>query len=94
MKTPKSMAKIQKKTVEETINNMSDKPHWDTDITMEEDVLVNITFRAPSSLKAKLEKQAKINKSKGESPNTVTDFLLKALNQYIKNNPEEFSGKF
>ncbi len=90
MKTPKSMAKIQKRTVEETINKMSDKPHWNTEVAIEEDTLVNITFRAPSSLKAKLENQARINKSKGESPNTVTDFLLKAMNQYMANNPNEF----
>lgn len=90
MKTPNSMEKVKKKTVEAAIDRMSDKPHWDTEIKIEEDTLVNITFRAPSSLKAKLEKLAKINKSKGESPNTVTDFLLKAMNQYIANNPEEF----
>lgn len=92
MKTPKNMAQIKKRIVDETINKLSDQPHWNTDIAIIEDTLVNITFRAPRSLKAKLEKQAKVNKSKGDTPNTVTDFLLKAIHQYIDNNPEEFES--
>lgn len=89
MKLPNDMNSVKKKSLEKIINKNSDKPHWVEDKPTNDD-LVNITFRAPKSLKEKLEKQARENKKKGESPNTVTDFLLRAMNQYIKNNPEEF----
>lgn len=92
MKKPKGIAKIQKISIEETINRMSDKPHWELPTTLHEDTLVNITFRAPKNLKLKLESQAKANKAKGESPNTVTDFLLRAINLYITLHPEEFQN--
>ncbi|HIW20699.1 MAG TPA: hypothetical protein H9887_01560 [Candidatus Dorea intestinavium] len=90
MKSPNQMNVLKdKNNLSKTINKLSDKPQW-VEADKNKNDLVNITFRAPSSLKEKLETQAKINKNNGESPNTVTDFLLRALSQYIKNNPDEF----